>query len=87
MDINNYKGMVFNVGGGLVNQVSLKDVIKYLGEKKGCKANVQYKEARLADLNVYVSNMAKLWEVSEWKPKTSVYEGIDKIYNFIQRIK
>ncbi len=87
INISNYKGMVFNVGGGSINQVSLKDVIKYLEKKKGCKANVQYQKARLADLNVYVSNMARLSGVSEWKPKTSVYEGIDKVYNFIQRIK
>jgi CDP-paratose 2-epimerase len=82
-NINVYAGKTLNVGGGKENRVSLLDVISYLEKKSGKKANLKYRKARPADLNIYISDMTRLFEISDWRPKTSVFEGIDRIWSFI----
>ena len=73
-NVNTYAGGVFNVGGGYKNSVSLLDVVRYLKIEK-----VNFQSARFADLQIYVSDMTKLFAVSPWRPKVTVFEGIDKI--------
>ncbi len=82
-NINDYAGKAFNVGGGEENRISLLDVVSYLEKKSGRKAGLNFQKPRPADLKPYVSDMTKLFEVSNWRPKTTVFEGIDKIWAFI----
>ncbi len=82
-DIKIFEGEVFNVGGGKENAVSLKEIIAYLNKKGGEPLKVKHTNARPADFNVYISDMSKLFSYILWRPKKSVYEGIDIIYDLI----
>ncbi|MBT9151702.1 MAG: hypothetical protein DDT40_01898 [candidate division WS2 bacterium] len=79
-NINDYAGKTFNVGGGRKNAISLLEVISYLEKKIGGKARLNFQKPRPADLETYVSDMTKLLEFSDWRPKTTVFEGIDQIW-------
>lgn len=82
-NINDYAGKTFNVGGGKANSVGLLDVIGYLEKKSKRKARLNFQKPHPADLRTYVSDMTKLFEISPWRPKTSVFEGIDRIWSFL----
>lgn len=86
--INNfdkYNGSVFNVGGGYDNTISLTEMIKYLKKKSGHKIDLHYNPWRPADHRVYYQDISDL--EGFWKPKTSVLEGFDKVWEWIEKNK
>tara|TARA_Y100000590_G_scaffold180640_1_gene205858 strand:+ start:6123 stop:7091 length:969 start_codon:yes stop_codon:yes gene_type:complete len=82
-NIDEYSGNIYNIGGGKSNRVSLLEVIEYLEKITNKKANIKFERARPADLKVYYTNMNKIYQVSDWRPSTSVNKGIDKIISFL----
>lgn len=79
--IDKVKGNVFNVGGGVNNTISLLEAISYLDKKGGKKLSVTYKPWRLADQKIYIADITKVKKYTGWEPKTSVFEGLDQIWN------
>lgn len=76
--IGSFSGNVFNVGGGIDNTLSLLECIEYLEEKTGKQIPLKFHPKRIADHDIYVSDISKLKDV--WQPKTSPTALIDKIY-------
>lgn len=83
-DIKKHKGQVYNVGGGLKNSVSLLEVINYLDKKGGQKIKLKFFDWRVADHRIYISDIKKITSSSNWKPTTSPWEGIDKIWDSME---
>jgi len=82
-NIDTNAGQVYNVGGGIHNSVSLLQVIDHLNFKDGRKLDLEFKDWRLADHKLYISDISKL-EARGWKPKTSIWDGIDILHKHIQ---
>lgn len=83
-NINNHQGQVFNVGGGPKHTVSLLEVIDYLDKKGGKPLKLKFHDWRPADHRVYISDISKVTKVTGWRPTTSVWEGIDKMWASIE---
>lgn len=87
-NINVHKGNVYNVGGGPKNTVSIKEAIELInildkGEHKPFE--ISYQPWRHADHKVYISNINKVSKY--WKPKTTVFNGFSKTYQWIKNNK
>jgi len=79
-EISKYSGSVFNVGGGRFNTLSLLECIEYLNRKFNIHIPLKFYPKRIADHDIYVSDISKLNGI--WEPKTNPYKLLDKIYDW-----
>jgi|SRR5208337_1077891 len=77
-----YDGQIFNVGGGKQNSLSLLQLISILRSLKGNGRDhpVTFSEARPADFKVYISDIRKIHKVANWRPRTSVEDGVENLW-------
>lgn len=74
--IDNAKGKVFNLGGGIYNS-SLIEWVEILNEYTNKPPmEISYEDWRLADHRVYISDTAKIEKELGWQAKISIPEGI-----------
>jgi len=81
------KGMIFNIGGGAENQISLLELISILENKLQKKIKVNHADWRLGDQRIYVSDITKARNLLRWKPKVSKEEGINKMIEWVTENK
>jgi len=70
---------VFNVGGGLENTLSLRELITLLDGEFGLNPRISYAGWRPADQRIYVSDITKAREELGWEPRTSPVKGIHRL--------
>jgi len=75
------KGKIYNVGGGKENSLSILELVKYLNQKGGTPMKVKFAKERPSDLKVFISDGSKIRKDLGWSTKTSVWKGIDVLYN------
>jgi CDP-paratose 2-epimerase len=85
-NIDSIKGEIFNVGGGPENVLSVwaefgPKIEKLLGKT----VPVKYDDWRPGDQRLYVSDIRKAQRLLNWYPKTSVDNGIRKLYDWIRK--
>ena len=69
-------GQAFNIGGGPRNTVSLRELLAMIAELDGREPRVDWGEWRTGDQKYYVSDTRHFSDVTGWKAKTGVAEGI-----------
>jgi len=74
---NRLKGEVFNVGGGKDNTISVLELCRKLNEQNPKDLFVCHSKERQGDQKLYVSDIRKLKEVLNWKPRINIEEGLD----------
>ncbi|MBC8484709.1 MAG: NAD-dependent epimerase/dehydratase family protein, partial [Bacteroidetes bacterium] len=84
-DMSKYRGGVFNIGGGPHNTLSVLELINWLNRKGGSKLELTYKDWRIADHKVYVSDIRKVRDTVGWFPITGVEEGLQKTWEWVNR--
>jgi CDP-paratose 2-epimerase len=76
---------VFNVGGGMQNNVSLLELIDFLDEEFGGeKIKLEFKDWRPADQKIYISDTSKVGKVMGFKQEVDWKTGIRKIWEEIK---
>lgn len=78
--IDDMRGMVFNIGGGHKNTISLLELCDTLGLEK------KFGDWRPADQKVYYSDIRKVKDVLGWEPKVSAKEGIERTRLWAEKI-
>ncbi len=68
---------VVNLGGGQ-NPISMNTVIGMLEERLGKKANVDYRDAHIADVRETWADIAKAKELLGWEPEIPLERGLDQ---------
>jgi len=77
-------GQVYNMGGGAENTMSVwTEFHDHLKELLGHEVPVSYDEWRPGDQLVYVSDTSKAQRELGWRARTSVSEGIEKLYRWV----
>nr|WP_309098543.1 NAD-dependent epimerase/dehydratase family protein [Fredinandcohnia onubensis] len=71
---------IINIGTGV--QTSLNDLISVFKEVSGKEIEIRYSEARKGDIKHSYFNKRKAFDVLGWKPRVSLYEGIQKTFNY-----
>jgi CDP-paratose 2-epimerase len=87
-NIKKYNGKVYNVGGGMENSVSLKELTQICQNVTNNKINISEDEKeRELDIPFYVTDYSKIMNESGWKPKKSVLNTVTDVYNWLVRNK
>ncbi|PIR21595.1 MAG: CDP-paratose 2-epimerase [Deltaproteobacteria bacterium CG11_big_fil_rev_8_21_14_0_20_47_16] len=76
-------GEIFNIGGGIDNSLSIRELISYLEKTLGCKADSYHIDARKGDQPFYVSNIQKAQDKLEWVPKVDKWDGVNKMIEWV----
>lgn len=84
-----FGGHVYNVGGGKHNTFSLNEFINYLDKTypQYAKMSTRYTQMRLADQFWYVTDTTKIEKTGLWTPTTSLKDGIDKTFKWVEKYK
>ncbi|MCK4665395.1 GDP-mannose 4,6-dehydratase [Candidatus Dependentiae bacterium] len=83
-NIEKVSGQAFNIGGGSNNTISLLELISILETQLNKKIKYNFADWRPGDQKVYVSNIARIGDVLNWKPEINIKNGIEKLINWIQ---
>ncbi len=77
------RGVVFNIGGGPGNTLSLLELVCILSERTGKSVCIRHEEWRDFDQKVYVSNIDLVSEILNWSPTISPEGGVKMLLNWI----
>jgi CDP-paratose 2-epimerase len=79
------KTFIFNVGGGPMQAVSLREVIQMLERELGGPITLRFADWRPGDQRVYVSDISRATEAFGWRPRISVSEGIRWLVEWVRQ--
>jgi CDP-paratose 2-epimerase len=81
--IDQARGQIYNVGGGVANQFSLLELLAYLEQLIGRPIAVQFADWRPGDQPVFICDIGKVVAELGWRPQTSVMVGVEKLYRWV----
>jgi CDP-paratose 2-epimerase len=81
---SNLERGLFNIGGGPNNTISLLEFLDELEILTGKRPKVNFTDWRPSDQKVYISDTSKLENTLHWKAKTSVRDGIKKLFDWVK---
>lgn len=77
-------GQAFNIGGGVSNSLSIKQVVNLIGQLHPDGFPAIHKGPwRAGDQKYYVSDTAKFQQATGWRPAVSARDGIQRLYNWL----
>jgi CDP-paratose 2-epimerase len=76
-------GSAFNLGGGPDNAASLREVLELITELVGEAPQIDWDEWRVADQRWYVSDTRAFGELTGWRPRVGVAEGIARLHAYL----
>ncbi|GFO57741.1 NAD-dependent dehydratase [Geomonas silvestris] len=79
-------GQAFNIGGGPQHTLTLLELLELLQALKGDLPAIDYGDWRLGDQKYYVSDIRKFSEVSGWRPRHTVIEGVSRLYDWLSQL-
>ncbi|MCY4523999.1 MAG: GDP-mannose 4,6-dehydratase [Halobacteriovoraceae bacterium] len=74
----------YNLGNH--NPVNLKQLITTIEDISGKKNQITYRDIPLGDVPITFADISKACEYLDYKPKTSIKEGLEKMYPWIQSL-
>jgi len=84
--IAEFRGDIFNLGGGRGNSLSLREGTALLERKLGHGTTISTEDQlRKGDLPVYYTDNRKAERQLGWKPRVSLDEGVDRILAWIRQ--
>lgn len=83
--IDRCPGEVFNVGGGIANTVSLRELIELLQQISGKHMQYSFGPARMGDQKIFVSDNAKASRLLDWQPMIDIASGVKKLYAWVEK--
>lgn len=81
--IESAKGEVFNVGGGIENSLSLLELFALLEQITNVKLNYKKLPVRESDQRVFVSDLAKVKQMLNWRPVVSAQDGVARMVEWV----
>jgi len=75
---------LFNIGGGPDNTISLLEFLDELEILTGKRPKVNFADWRPSDQKVYITDTTKLEKTLDWKIKTHVKDGIQKLTKWVE---
>jgi CDP-paratose 2-epimerase len=85
-NLNLLKNQIFNVGGGLLNSVSLVELTKLCTTITGNRIDIDSTLAnRPGDLPIYITDNSKVTNFCQWKPEITVEELLIEIFDWLKK--
>jgi CDP-paratose 2-epimerase len=80
-------GMVFNVGGGPDNAVSLLELLDGVAAANGRAPQVVHEGWRAGDQRYYVSDTSRFTAMTGWRPRVGVAEGLARLHRWVSEME
>jgi CDP-paratose 2-epimerase len=84
--IDAIRGQAFNVGGGMANSLSLRELFALIGELEGIEMRFESGPPRESDQKVFVADLTKAERLIEWRPKVDARTGISRMLDWSRSI-
>jgi CDP-paratose 2-epimerase len=84
MRIEKLSGRAYNIGGGVGNAISLRELLAIAEKLNGRLPQVHFGPWRPADQRYYVSDIAAFSRDTGWRPRVTVEEGVRRLYVSLQ---
>ncbi len=81
--IDTVKGNAFNIGGGMLNSLSLLELFNILEKILGIKLKYTHLEPRSSDQKVFVADLTKINRMTSWLPLITAESGIQFMLNWL----
>lgn len=78
-------GRAFNIGGGIGNSVSVREVLHVIQHLHGSLPEVRFADWRIGDQRYYVSGTGTFSRAAGWTPRIRVAEGIERLYRWLKQ--
>lgn len=82
-NIDAVKGHVFNVGGGLDNAISLRELLDLIAELKCSRPKILFGDWRPGDQPWYVSDIRSISRALGWQPRVSLRDGLSRLDHWL----
>jgi len=83
-NIDQFNGKVYNIGGGLKNSLSLKELTDLCQKISGNKTRIKsVNENRKGDIRMYITDYSRINKVIGWEPKKEVQKTLEETYDWI----
>jgi CDP-paratose 2-epimerase len=82
--IDEILGGVFNLGGGASNSTSLLELLDLMRDLRGQAPEVSFAPWRPGDQPWYVSDIAALGSALQWRPRTSLADGLHTLNEWLE---
>jgi CDP-paratose 2-epimerase len=82
--IRTISGQVFNIGGGVENTISLRELLALIGQLHESRPRIEFANWRPGDQRYYVSNFSKFHTATGWWPRVSKEDGVRKLYDWLR---
>ena len=81
----NFRGEVFNLGGGAANAISLCEATKSMQEISSRSTSIAFSDqARQGDIVLYWTDNRKAARILGWQPRTDLRTGFTRIFDWIR---
>ncbi|MBI2118354.1 MAG: SDR family NAD(P)-dependent oxidoreductase [Elusimicrobia bacterium] len=81
---NEIGGDVYNVGGGVQNQISILQFIHFLEDELDKKFILKFKNVRAGDQKIFVSDNSKIKNNLGWSPQTKWKSGVRRLIQWVK---
>lgn len=85
--INEVRGQVFNIGGGMPNSLSLLELFNLLEKVLNVELNYRKLPQRESDQRVFVADIAKAKALLGWTPRVDTKTGIQQMLEWVISLK
>ena len=75
-------GQIFNVGGGMEQSISVREMLAEISAVVGLRPDLRYSSVRPGDQPLYISDTQKLTQQTGWRPVRSMSEILASIHHF-----
>ena len=79
-------GVAYNIGGGVLNSLSLLELFDLIKEKLDISYNVNNGPWRSSDQKVFIADINKVRNDLNWSPKVSTNEGLDEMLSWVAKL-
>ena len=81
--IDGIAGGVFNVGGGVDNAFSIRELLNFLSSELGVDLMPKHLEARRRDQRVFVASNDKIEGAISWAPLVNPQTGVEGLMDWL----
>ena len=78
------QGEIYNAGGGMINSISLLELLTRLEEAFGAKVPLFFAEPRTGDQKIFISDNTKAEKKLGWTIKTNIKDGLGKLIEYLR---
>lgn len=82
-NINKAQGQAFNIGGGIINSLSLMELFELLNEINDIELVYERLPVRESDQKFFVADIAKAQKLLAWEPKISSRQGVTQMMDWV----